>query len=413
MTDDPRQIVIVGAGLAGDRCAFALRGAGFTGRLTLVGDEAVRPYDRPPLSKAVLKGEGAEDRIYYRTEKDYAAADIDLRLGQGAVAIDRDARRLALADGTSLSYDVLVLATGSRLRELPALPRGTPGVFYLRDRADALALRAALQAGGRVAVIGGGVIGLEAAAAAIGRGLPVTVIEPAPRIMARACGAAIAGLLGERHRRAGADLRCGVGIASVRPTVAGHRLDLTDGTSIEAEIVIVGIGVVPATALAGAAGLAVTPAGIAVDGHGRTSDPAIFAAGEVTFHYNGLSDGHERQENWFHAAAHGEHVGRAIVDPAAPYAQLSGFWTDQYDLSLQSVGRPLAERDVIRGAIGSGTFVAFHLDGDVLVGASGQNAASELRQAKALIRSRVAVDADRLADPSIKVSDATARVKQP
>jgi len=401
-------IVIVGAGLAGDRCALALREAGFEGSITLVGAEPVRPYDRPPLSKAVLKAAGEEDNIFYRAESDYADANITLLLGRAVVSVDPLMRTIGFEDGGELRYDILVLATGSRLRTLPALPAGAPGVFYLRGRDDAQRLRHAFDTGGRIAVIGGGVIGMEAAAAGASRGLSVTVVEPEARLMARACGPTVSEWLTRRHASAGVTIRCGAPLLSAERTANGYRLALSDGSVIEAEIIIVGIGVSPETALAAEAGLDVAPGGIVVDGHGRTSDPAIFAAGEVAFHYNARAGGHERQENWYHAAAHGEHVGRSIVEPGAEYAELSGFWTDQYELSLQATGRTLAECDVVRGDIADGRVIVFHLDGGAMVGASGINAASELRQAKALIRSRTPVDPAKLADPHIKVSEATA-----
>lgn len=407
MTSTPKHAAIVGAGLAGDRCALSLREAGFEGPVTLIGAESVRPYDRPPLSKAVLTSAGAENEIFYRSKADYEAAGIDLMLGRTVVDAPLGGRRLTMSTGETLDYDILVLATGSRLREVDGLYRGTPGVFYLRDRTDALALRAALDAGGRVAVIGGGVIGLEAAVAASARSLPVTVIEPAPRIMGRACGSIIATWLAERHRDAGVAIRCGVSLTNVSSGGGTYRLALTDGSIVEAEIVIVGVGVLPETSLAKKIGLLLAPEGIVVDGHGRTSAPSVFSAGEVAFHYNARTGTHERQENWFHAAAHGEHVGRAIVEQAGEYSELSGFWTDQHDVSLQSTGRALAERDVVRGNLSEGRFVVFHLDGDVIVGASGVNAASELRQAKTLIRNGTRVDAAKLADPLIKIGVAT------
>lgn len=407
MTAAPKRAAIVGAGLAGDRCAFGLRQAGFEGAITLIGAEPVRPYDRPPLSKAVLKSAGAEDEIFYRSDAEYAVAGIDLMLGRTAVEASLREQSLTMSTGETLAYDVLVLATGSRLREVGSLPRGTDGIFYLRDRADAIALRAALDTGGRVAVIGGGVIGLEAAAAAAARSLPVTVVEPAPRIMGRACGSIVASWLAERHRDAGVSIRCGVGVASVRRDAGAYRLALTDDSSVDADIIIVGVGVVPETSLAEKLGLLVVPEGIVVDGHGRTSEPRVFAAGEVAFHFNSRIGTHERQENWFHAAAHGEHVGRSIVERGTDYSELSGFWTDQYEVSLQSTGRALAGQDVIRGDMSDNRFVVFHLDGDVLVGASGVNAASELRQAKTLIRNGTRVDAAKLADPLIKIGAAT------
>lgn len=403
------RLVIVGAGLAGDRCAFAARAAGFVGEIVLIGAESFRPYDRPPLSKQVLKSPGAEDAIFYRDESDYAQAGIRLMLGRAVVGIDREASHLVFAgDGDPLGYDILVLATGSRLRVLPDLPHGAPGIFYLRDRDDALRLRDAFLRGGRVAVVGGGVIGLEAAASAVFHGLTVTVIEPEARIMARACGVTMADVLAERHRAAGVKICCGAGLHAAAHNGTHHRLTLSDGSMIDAEIVIVGVGVIPASGLAVEAGLEVSPGGIVVDGQGRTSDPAIRAAGEVAYHYNARTGRHERQENWYHAAAHGEHVGRAIVSGGEDYAELSGFWTDQYDLSVQTVGRPLAERDVLRGDPAEGRFTVFHLDGGSLVGATAVNAASELRQAKGLIRSAAPVDPVKLADPAIKVSAATA-----
>lgn len=401
-------LVIVGAGLAGDRCAFAARAAGFAGEIVLVGAETVRPYDRPPLSKKVLKSPGEEDAIFYRGEADYAEARIDLMLGRPVAAIDRIEACVVFGDGDRLPYDTLVLATGSRLRVLPDLPHGAPGIFYLRDREDAVRLRKAFAEGGRVAVVGGGVIGLEAAACAVSHGLSVTVIEPETRIMARACGETMAALLTERHRAAGVEIRCGAGLRAAVREGRYHRIALSDGGTVEAEIVIVGVGVIPETRLAAEAGLDVVPGGIVVDGQGRTSDPAIRAAGEVAYHYNARTGGHERQENWHHAAAHGEHVGRTIAVAEADYAELSGFWTDQYDLSVQAVGRPVAAHDVLRGHPADGRFIVFHLDGGVLVGATGVNAASELRQAKGLIRAAVPVDPAKLADPAVKVGAATA-----
>jgi len=406
VTTSAKRAAIVGAGLAGDRCAFALRQTGFEGPITLIGAEPIRPYDRPPLSKSVLKSVGAEDEIFYRDEAEYVSAGIELMLSRTVVGASLEEHSLTMSTSERLAYDVLVLATGSRLREVDSLPRGTDGVFYLRDRADALALRTALEAGGRVAVIGGGVIGLEAAAAAAARRLPVTVVEPAPRIMGRASGAIVANWLAERHHRAGVAIQCGVSLANVSRVAGTYRLALTNGSIVEAEIVIVGVGVVPETTLAEKIGLLVVPEGIVVDGYGQTSDPSVFAAGEVAFHYNSRIDKHERQENWFHAAAHGEHVGRSIVERTVDYSELSGFWTDQYDISLQSTGRAVAERDVVRGDFSQDRFVVFHLDGDVVVGASGVNASSELRQAKTLIRNRARVDAVKLADPQVKVSAA-------
>lgn len=413
MSQMDRSIVIVGAGLAGDRAAFALRDRGYEGAITLVGAEIQRPYDRPPLSKAVLKTPGAEDLLFFRNAEDYHAAGVELVLGRTVTAIDRERRTVRLSDREGLGYDKLVLATGSKLRTLEALPYRAPGVFYLRDMSDALALRAAFDRGGRVAVIGGGVIGLEAAATAAARGLKVTVIEAGPRLMARAAGELIGGLLTRLHRQAGVEVRCGVGLEGVASGRDGHRLTLSDGSIVDAQIVIVGVGVTAQTDLAAAAGLEVSSHGVVVDGHGRTVDPRIYAAGEGAFHFNARVRRHERQENWHHAAAHGDHVGRSLVAPDQPYAELSSYWTDQYQVSLQSTGVAVAERDVVRGQIDADHFIVFHLDQGRVVGASGLNAARELRGAKALIRGGAIVDPAKLADPAVNVSDAAQPSRPP
>jgi 3-phenylpropionate/trans-cinnamate dioxygenase ferredoxin reductase subunit len=400
------EIVIVGAGLAGDRCAFTLREEGFDGKITLVGEEIHRPYDRPPLSKSVLKSAGEEDGIFFHALSDYDEAKIDLRLGQRATGIDLGARRIELKQGGHIPFDRLVLATGSSLKTLSAFPPGAPGVFYLRGMTDALALRDAFGHRGRVIVVGGGVIGLEAAAAASAKGLDVTVIEAAPRIMSRASGPAISDFLHALHTRAGVRILCDRKIVSVDRTGVTWRVSLDDGSEVNGEIVIVGIGVAPEVALAKSAGVASGPHGVVVDEMGKTDNDAIFAAGEGAYHLNAFSGRHERQENWGHAAAHGDLVARSILGGTESYAEIPSFWTDQFNVSLKGVGLPTAEIDVVRGDPENEKFVVFHLQGDKVVGASGINATRELRAAKALIKSRKTIDPKRLADTSIDVAQA-------
>ncbi len=380
-----QSVVIVGAGLAGVRVAEAVRQAGFPGEVILVGDEIAQPYDRPPLSKAVLTIEGHEHEIALSPEGAMAAIDVTLRLGCPAVAIARAARELVLADGERLRYDRLVLATGSRPRALALLPPGTPRVSYLRSLDDALALRTALQRGAPVAIIGGGVIGLEVAASARSLGCPVTIIEAGARLMARAAAPVISRFIQERHRMEGVDIRLSTTVETVEPGAAGLSLRLTDGTVVEAGIVVIGIGVLPNLELARECGLELRPDGILVDGHGATSDPAIYAAGEVTVHVNAAQDQLDRQETWAHAAAHGEHVGRALVAQDAIYHQLASYWTDQYDINLQVVGAPIGETDILRGDPASGRFLVFHLGAGRVSGVSAVNAVRELRLAKRLI----------------------------
>lgn len=398
------RVVIVGAGLAGVQAAAALRKAGYEGGLFLVGAEPHRPYDRPPLSKQVLLEAEAEARIALRPPAFYEENRIELILGRKVAMLDRAARRAILEDGAKLDFTALVIATGSELKPLPFLPQGSEGVFYLRTFEDSLALRAALASGSHLAIIGAGVIGLEVAAAATQRGATVTVIEAAPRVMARCTSPLVGQAFARRHAEQGVALHGAAQLVEAERSASGWRLHLGDGASILTDAIAVGIGVVPALALACAAGLETVPSGIVTDGYGRTSDPAIFAAGEVAWHWNGWSGRHERQENWFHAAAHGEHVGRSMLAIGAEYCEPGGYWTDQYDLHLQTVGHTLGEADIVRGERAAGKFIIYHLAGDRIIGASALNAPRELRTAKALVRARAQIDPSCIADSSFDLS---------
>ena len=338
-------VAIVGAGIAGVKTAETLREAGFPGRVVLVGEEPHPPYDRPPLSKAVLLNAGHEAEIGLSPDGGLEALNVELRLGCAATGIDRQGRRILLSNCDPIAYDRLVLATGSSLRVLPELPPSRAGVHYLRGLDDALALRGALAKAKRVAIIGAGVIGLEVAAAATKFGPAVTVVDVAPRVMSRAASAPIAEFVAGRHRAEGVDIRLGVGVASVAEGEGGFVLTLSDGQAVSADRVVVGIGVTPNDRLARDCGLAVEAGGVVVDEHGMSSDPAIYAAGEVALHFNNVHGRHDRQETWAHALAHGEHVGRALVDPQAGYAELGSYWSDQYDFSLNVVGAPTGDAD--------------------------------------------------------------------
>ncbi|HEX3918104.1 MAG TPA: FAD-dependent oxidoreductase [Caulobacteraceae bacterium] len=403
MTD--QTVVIVGAGLAGLRVAEGVRGAGFGGRVILVGEEAHAPYDRPPLSKAVLETEGHEDKIALSPAEALEELHVELRLGQRVEAIDRAARKVVFAGGERLAYDQLVLATGSRVRPLDMLPPGAPGVHYLRGLDDALALRSALTPGARVAIIGGGVIGMEVAASARQRGCEVTVIEAAGRPMARTASPPVSGYFERRHRAEGVALRLGVTVAAVEGGEGGAmRLRLSTGETVEADLVVVGVGVLPNVELAEAAGLEVRGGGVVVDAHGATADPAIFAAGEVATHFNALHGRHDRQETWNHAAVHGEHVGRALVAPGDEYGEAASYWSDQYDINLQIVGDPIGETDVVRGDPATGKFLVFHLAGGRVAGVSAINSTRELRTARKLIGGPQPADLGALADPTVALT---------
>lgn len=381
--DDARPIVIVGAGLAGLRAGEALREAGYAGGIVLIGEEKHEPYDRPPLSKAVLLDDDYE-RAISLSPQGLAKFNFDLRLGRPVVAIDRTARNLTFSDGEKLSYGRLILATGSRVRELPLLPRDKARVHYVRTLDDALKLRAALSSARRVVVVGAGIIGLEVAAAAA-KDREVIVLEAGPRAMARSASEPVTAHMLARHAKAGVRFAFGITVESVADSDSGLILNLSDGTALEADLIVVGIGVSPNIELARDCGLAIAEGAIVVDAHGATEDPSIFAAGEVALHYNASVGRHQRQETWAHAAAHGAHVGRAVLEADAPYAEPSSYWTDQYEINLQVFGASIGEQDVVRGDPANGKFIVFHLIGGRVAGVSAINSARDLRAAKKLI----------------------------
>ncbi|WP_035568937.1 NAD(P)/FAD-dependent oxidoreductase [Caballeronia sordidicola] len=392
-------ILIVGAGLAGVYAAEGMRQAGFDGRVILAGDEAENPYDRPPLSKKVLQDPEEARRIDLRDQTFYVEHEIELKLGSAAERIDRESQRVHFSGGTCVPYDKLLIATGSSLRTLPILPPGMESVFYLRRLADAVALRDALPGIRRLLVVGAGVIGLEVAAVASGLGIAVTVLEASARPMARATCPVLCDFIVGEHVKRHVDIRTLKTIIGVTRVGSGYRVALSDGCVIEADAIVVGVGVVPNIALAQSAGLKTSAAGIHVDGQGLTEDKRIYAAGEVAFHYNARIANLDRQENWHHAAAHGEHVGSAMVSDAPDYEEICGYWSDQYDFSVQSFGLANGERDVLRGDPATGSFAIFHVIDDAVRGVSSVNAARDMRAGKALVRAGARVPDATLSDP--------------
>ena len=341
------RIVVVGAGQAGASLVAKLRALGHAGPLTLVGGEPHLPYQRPPLSKGYLKGEMALERLFLRPASFFEAEGITLLTGTPATAIDRAARTVALADGRVLPYDLLALATGSTPRRLPpGIGGDLEGVLLMRALADADALAATLAGSGRALIVGGGYIGLEAAAVLREKGLEVTLLEAAPRILARVAAPATADYFRDLHAGRGAVLREGAALVRL---VGGARVqgaELATGEFLPADLVLVGIGIAPETALAAGAGLAIDN-GIATDGQGRTSDPAIFAAGDAaSFPWNGER---LRLESVPHAIDHAEAVAAAMLGGAAPYHPRPWFWSDQYDVKLQIAGLNAGwDRTVVR-----------------------------------------------------------------
>lgn len=406
-----RRIVVLGAGPAGVAAALAARARDAEASITLVSAEQLDPYEKPPLSKAVLLGKALPQDAPIVPLARLAAAQLEFRRGAVAEGIDRTRQRVALAgaDGLgheALAYDALVLATGARVRQLPLLPSGAPGVHYLRNSVDAVVLRQALEQARRVCVVGAGLIGLEVAAAAAMRGLPITVVDMATAPMARLCTPDFAGAVRARHEAAGVVFRLGATVRDVAHQGRETVLTLDDGTRLASDVVVVGIGVAPDDAMARAAGLA-TDDGILVDERCVTSDPAIFAAGDVA--RLRTAAGSVRLENWRHALDQGAVAGANAAGGDDSYRPVPSFWSDQYELMIQGVGWPdgLASPPVRRD-LGKGRFVEFHAAGEVLRYSIGIGAARDLAQARRLIERRTRVSPSALQDASVALAQLVA-----
>jgi NADPH-dependent 2,4-dienoyl-CoA reductase/sulfur reductase-like enzyme len=393
----PKQILIIGAGPAGTFAALAARKQDPSARVALLSEEHCEPYEKPPLSKAVLLGKVQASDALIAGPAGVSSQGVVLESRARCAGIDRDRREVLLEDGRRLPYDTLVIATGSVAREIPQLPLGTPRVHYLRSEGDAQALKGGLKPEAKLLVIGAGLIGLEVAASAAELGIATTVLELAPRILSRVCDEETGAILDAAHRARGVDLKLGTGLVSASSAADGRLATLTSaGETIVADLAVVGAGARPDDRIAVAAGLAVDD-GIVVDEHCRTSDPAIYAAGDVV-RFPG-PHGPARLENWRHALDQGTVAGINAAGGAAAYTAIPSFWSEQYDLYLQGVGWPhsLAQR-VRRQLPGGGTLVFEVFDGR-LVYAMGINAQREIAVVRRLIERRIAVDARALADP--------------
>ena len=395
----PRRIVIVGGGPAGVAAALAARQQDAGAEVVLFNDEQHEPYEKPPLSKAVLTGKAMAHDAPIAGPKGISASGVVLKPGSAVTAIDRDARAVVTAAGERLGYDALVLATGSINRVLPMFPAGRKGIYYLRTEAEARALKAHLHQSRSLLVVGGGLIGLEVAASAAEVGVRTSVLEIAPRILARVCDEETSALVHARHRARGVDIRVGAVVSAMRELADGRlAVDTEDGGTTAADLIVVGTGAVADDRLAKAAGLAAQD-GIIVDDHGRTSDPAIFAAGDCT-RFPG-PHGPVRLENWRHAQEHGAVAGRNAAGGDVGYNVAPSFWSEQYDMYIQGVGWPVAQPSArVRRPLGAGATLLFELDGPRLAYAVGINAQRDMAAARRLIERKVSVDAKELADAS-------------
>jgi 3-phenylpropionate/trans-cinnamate dioxygenase ferredoxin reductase subunit len=401
--------VIVGAGLAGAKAAEALRAEGFDGPVVLLGEETERPYERPPLSKDYLLGKAERDTIYVHPADWYGQHDVDLRLGDPVTAIDPAAHEVSLAGGGRVGYARLLLATGSSPRPLPVPGADLDGVLYLRRVGDSDRLKAAFAGAGNVVVIGGGWIGLETAAAARAAGAAVTVLEAAELPLLRVLGPEVAQVFATLHREHGVDLRCGVKVAAVTGRdgrVAG--VELSDGSVIPADVVIAGVGITPNVGLAVAAGLGEAN-GIQVNAALRSTDPDIFAAGDVASAFHPVLARHIRVEHWANALHQPQAAARAMLGQQVSYDRMPYFFTDQYDLGMEYSGyvEPGHYDEVVfRGDPQRREFIAFWLGsgGQVLAGMN-VNVWDATEAIQALVRSRTPVDSKALRDPATPLAE--------
>jgi 3-phenylpropionate/trans-cinnamate dioxygenase ferredoxin reductase subunit len=394
-------IVIVGAGQAGGWAAKTLRTEGFGGRIVLVGEESHPPHERPPLSKAVMAGEAEAASTHLFKADELAKLGLDFRPGARAVAIDRAAKRVTLASGEALGYDKLILCTGGAARR-PKLPGADgPRVHYLRTIADSLAIRARLAEIRHLVVIGGGWIGLEVAATARKRGVQVTVIEAMQRLCERSVPPEISAHLLGLHRRNGVEVLLGTGVQAIDDGSAGVSVVLTDGRRVAGDAVVIGIGLAPNVELAQSAGLAVDN-GIVVDEQGRTSDPDIFAAGDVANAPLACLGRRIRLESWANAQNQAIVAAKAALGADERYDELPWFWSDQYDMNLQILGLPAQwPAPVVRGDAAGASFSLFYLEGERIAAVVSVNAPRDLRAVKKLIQSRKPVHAEDLGNPAI------------
>lgn len=403
MTGKPR-FVVIGAGHAGGRAAEAMRALGFAGHILLIGDEPHLPYERPPLSKDLLQGK-AETFRPMRDAAFWAEKEIECRLGCRAEAIDPAARTVTLADGMREPYDKLLLATGGAVRRLAVPGADLGNVFYLRTLDDSRAIDARLGPGRKVVVIGGGFIGLETAASARLRGCAVTVVELADRLMARCVLPEISKTFLDLHRAQGVDIRLDTGVERLEGDGAVARVVTSGGERLAADLVVIGVGIVPDTALAESAGIAVAN-GIVTDEYCRTSVPEIFAAGDVTCHFNPLYGRHIRLESWQNAQNQAIAAARVMCGEETPYAEAPWMWSDQFDAKLEVAGMPERWDDVVfRGDPAGGAYMIFQLEAGRLVGIMSVNQPRDMRFARRLLQTGKPVDPAALTDSGASMRD--------
>lgn len=399
-------LIIVGAGHGGAQAAIALRQNGFSGSILMVGREPEPPYERPPLSKEYLAKEKPFERLYIRPPAFWAEREIEMVLGHEVVAVDADATSITLDNGTIFAYTDLIWATGGDPRRLNCPGHHLKGVYAVRTRADADAIMDEIEAVSRVVVIGGGYIGLEAAAVLTKLGKRVTLLEALPRVLARVAGPELSTFYEAEHRAHGVDLRTTAGVIAIEGDTQVTGVRLADDSIVPADMVIVGIGIVPAVEPLIAAG-AEGGNGVTVDPYCRTSLPHIYAIGDCAAHANGFADGAMiRLESVQNANDQATVAAKAICGAPLPYTATPWFWSNQYDLKLQTVGLSTGHDDtVLRGDIAARSFSVIYLKGGHVIALDCVNAVRDYAQGRKLVEARAAIDNATLADPTIALKD--------
>ncbi|MEX0873717.1 MAG: FAD-dependent oxidoreductase [Actinomycetota bacterium] len=394
--------VIVGANLTGGRAAEGMRKAGFDGRIVLVGEEPDRPYFRPPLSKDVLRSESEPDSVFVHPEQWYSEHNVELRLGMRATAVDLSGS-VTLSTGETVDFDRCLLATGGRPRTLDVPGSDLEGIHYLRTLRDATVLAEALQRKPRVLVVGAGFIGAEVAASAIQVGCEVTVIEIFEVPLQRVLGEDLGGVYAQIHRDHGVDLRLGDVVERFEGTDRVEAVVGSTGTSYPADLVVIGVGIVPNVELAMEAGIECDN-GIGVDENCRTSAPNVFAAGDVANWPDVYSGGRIRVEHFQNAQNQGAAAGRSMAGDHTPFRDVPWFWSDQYDVNLQMLGHPssAAER-IIRGSLEARDFTAIYRRGGKIVAAVALNRGRDISAIRRMVERGIQVDPKQLADEDVSL----------
>lgn len=407
-TNTESHIYVVGAGHAGGELAFALRQQGYAGALTVVGDEAHLPYQRPPLSKAYLKGECETPALYLRQQAAYEKSNISLLLSRRVERIDRAGKTLVFDDGRQVTYSKLALATGGRARRMTisdaARAERAQNFHYLRNIDDVMSIRSRFEPGQRLVVVGGGYVGLEVAASAIARGVQVTVLEALPRVLARVTAPQMSAFYEQVHRAAGVDVRTNIEVTGLEFNAAGDlvtAVHCSGGVVIPADFVVVGIGLLPNTELAQAAGLDVDN-GIVVNEYAVTSDPDIVAAGDCTNHPSVFCGRRIRLESVPNAVEQARVAAASLAGKPRVYDSVPWFWSDQYDLKLQMTGLSQGyDQFVLRGSMENKSFAAFYLKEGRLIACDVVNRAQEFMVAKRMVAACKPFDVAALADESV------------